>query len=745
MWNRGIRRAERRRQGARRRDGGPGPARVPRATTRPAWRSSTATTSRPASAPASWPTSSPRSRHDPLPGVQHRHRAHPLGHPRRAHRRQRPPAPRWRRRQARPDPQRHHRELPRPQGRPAGRRGDVHCPRPTPRSWPSCWPAAYDETGDLTEAMREVVGGLEGAFTLLAVHADQPGVVVGARRNSPLVVGLGDGENFLGSDVAAFIGHTRDALELGQDQIVTITPDGATVIDFDGTPAEGKRVPRRLGRRGRREGRLRDLHGEGDPRPAARRRPTPCSGAPTRPAGWSSTSCASPRSDLRSVDKIVIVACGTAAYAGMVAKYAIEHWTRIPVRGRARPRVPLPRPGRQRAHARRLDQPVRRDDGHPDGGQARPRARRADHLHLQHPRLDDPARVRRRALHPRRPRDRRRLDQGVPRPDHRLLRPRALPRPAARRHLRRRRAGGHEGAARASRPRSRRVLGQMDRVKEIARFMADTRSVLFLGRHVGYPVAMEGALKLKELAYIHAEGFAAGELKHGPIALIEPGQPVFVVVPVARQRARPARQGRLQHPGDPRPRRPHPRHRRGGRRGRRPVRRRGDPGPRDVAAARAAAHRRAAAGLRPASWPRPRAWTSTSRATWPSRSRSSERAPVIIGVGIDVVDIARFGQTLERTPALRERLFTDRGARPRARLPGRPVRRQGGPGQGARRAGRPALDRRHGACADADGRPHLQVARHRAGPRRRPRRARRCTCPCPTTPGIASAVVIAEG
>ena len=71
----------------------------------------------------------------------------------------------------------------------------------------------------------------------------------------------------------------------------------------------------------------------------------------------------------------------------------------------------------------------------------------------------------------------------------------------------------------------------MDRVKEIARFMADTRAVLFLGRNVGYPVAMEGALKLKELAYIHAEGFAAGELKHGPIALIEAGQPVFIVVP----------------------------------------------------------------------------------------------------------------------------------------------------------------------------------------------------------------------
>ena len=80
------------------------------------------------------------------------------------------------------------------------------------------------------------------------------------------------------------------------------------------------------------------------------------------------------------------------------------------------------------------------------------------------------------------------------------------------------------------------VLERLDPVRQMARWMADTRSVLFLGRHVGYPVAMEGALKLKELAYIHAEGFAAGELKHGPIALIEPGQPVFVVVPSPRGR-----------------------------------------------------------------------------------------------------------------------------------------------------------------------------------------------------------------
>jgi len=99
---------------------------------------------------------------------------------------------------------------------------------------------SYDKLGDLTEAMRQVVGELKGAFTLLAVHADQPGVVVGARRNAPLVVGIGEGETFLGSDVAAFIGYTREALELDQDQIVTITPQGVSIINFDGTPGQGR-------------------------------------------------------------------------------------------------------------------------------------------------------------------------------------------------------------------------------------------------------------------------------------------------------------------------------------------------------------------------------------------------------------------------------------------------------------------------------------------------------------------------
>ena len=311
----------------------------------------------------------------PARRVAHRHRAHPLGHARRAHRRQRPPAPRRRRRPAGADPQRHHRELPRAEegARRRGRRSSS--PRPTPRSPPSSSAREYDRVGDLTEAMLNVVQRLEGAFTLLAVHADSPGVVVGARRNSPLVVGLGDGENFLGSDVAAFIGHTRHALELGQDQIVTITPDGYAVINFDGTPARRQGLRGHLGRRRRREGRLRHLHGEGDPRPAARGRRHPPRPHRRRPAGSCSTRCGSARSSC---------ARSSGSRSSPAAPRPTPAWSRSTrsstgPASRSRSASPTSSATATRSSTARtlvvVDQPVRRDDGHPDGGQARVRAR----------------------------------------------------------------------------------------------------------------------------------------------------------------------------------------------------------------------------------------------------------------------------------------------------------------------------------------------------------------------------------
>ncbi|GAB3449832.1 glutamine--fructose-6-phosphate transaminase (isomerizing) [Phycicoccus ginsengisoli] len=387
----------------------------------------------------------------------------------------------------------------------------------------------YAQTGNLTEAMRGVVNRLEGAFTLLAVHADSPGVVVGARRNSPLVVGLGEGENFLGSDVAAFIGHTRNALELGQDQIVTITPDSYEVTGFDGTPADGKHyevtwdaaAAEKGGFATFMEKEINDQpHAVGDT----------LLGRTDSDGRLVLDDMSITEQQLSEVDRIIIVACGTAAYAGMVAKYAIEHWTRIPVE------VSLAHEFRYSdpiASERTLVVSISQSGETMDTLMAVKHARELGALTLSICNTHGST---------------------IPRESDAVLYTHAGPEIAVAStkaflaqitacyilglYLAQLRGGTFADDAQAVMKELHEVpakleelLGRMDRVKEIARFMADTRSVLFLGRNVGYPVAMEGALKLKELAYIHAEGFAAGELKHGPIALIEAGQPVFIVVP----------------------------------------------------------------------------------------------------------------------------------------------------------------------------------------------------------------------
>jgi glucosamine--fructose-6-phosphate aminotransferase (isomerizing) len=388
---------------------------------------------------------------------------------------------------------------------------------------------SYDKLGDLTEAMREVVGGLRGAFTLLAVHADQPGVVVGARRNSPLVVGLGDGENFLGSDVAAFIGYTREALELGQDQIVTITTEGAVVINFDGTPAQGKRYHVNWDAAAAKKGGFpnfmtKEIHDQ------------PVAVADTLLGRTDETGrlvldeLRMDEAELRAVDKIVFIACGTAAYAGMVAKYALEHWTRIPCE------VEL-------AHEFRYRDPVVNERtlvvAISQSGETMDTLMAVKHARQLGARVISICNTH---------------GSTIPRESDAVLYTHAGPEIAVAStkaflaqitacyilglYLAQLRGGTYADEAQAVMKdlaempaKIQTVLDGQDRVREIARFMADSRSVLFLGRHVGYPVALEGALKLKELAYIHAEGFAGGELKHGPIALIEPGQPVFVIVP----------------------------------------------------------------------------------------------------------------------------------------------------------------------------------------------------------------------
>lgn len=393
---------------------------------------------------------------------------------------------------------------------------------------------AYDETGDLTAAMRTVARRLTGTFTLLAVHADEPGTVVGARHDSPLVVGLGKGENFLGSDVAAFIAHTRDALELGQDQVVTITADSVAVTDFAGDPVQARRYvvdwdAAAVEKGGFRSFMDKEIHEE----PHAVQ--DTLLGRTDRHGRLALDEIRIDESVLRAVDKIVVVACGTAAYAGHVAKYAIEHWCRIPVE------VEL-------AHEFRYRDPVVDERtlvvAISQSGETMDTLMAVRHAREQGSKVLAIVNTHGSTI----PRESDAVLYTHAGPEIAVASTKAFLAQIAAAYLLglylaelRGNMFADEVATildelRAVPAKIQQVIDRSDRVREVARRMADTPTVLFLGRHVGYPVAMEGALKLKELAYIHAEGFPAGELKHGPIALVEPGQPVFVIVPSPRGR-----------------------------------------------------------------------------------------------------------------------------------------------------------------------------------------------------------------
>ncbi|KIF68401.1 glutamine amidotransferase [Streptomyces sp. AcH 505] len=394
---------------------------------------------------------------------------------------------------------------------------------------------AFSSCGDLAESMRLVCRQLDGAFTLVAVHADAPDVVVGARRNSPLVVGVGEGETFLASDVAAFIAYTRSAIELGQDQVVEVRRDGVTVTDFDGAPAD-----------------VRSYHIDWDASAAEKGgydyfmlkeiAEQPKAVADTllgRIDGEGSLhldEVRMPASVLRAVNKVVIVACGTAFHAGLIAKYAIEHWTRMPceveLASEFRYRDPILDP-------RTLVIAISQSGETMDTLMALRHAREQGAKVLAICNTNGST---------------------IPRESDAVLYTHAGPEVAVAStkafltqlvacylvalylgQLRGTKWGDEIRAVIKDLSRIscevERVLETMEPVRELARSLKDKRTVLFLGRHVGYPVALEGALKLKELAYMHAEGFAAGELKHGPIALIEDDVPVVVVVPSPRGRS----------------------------------------------------------------------------------------------------------------------------------------------------------------------------------------------------------------
>ncbi|MDK8471372.1 MULTISPECIES: glutamine--fructose-6-phosphate transaminase (isomerizing) [Corynebacterium] len=391
-----------------------------------------------------------------------------------------------------------------------------------------------DAAGDLTKAMQLTAKRLDGAFTLLAIHADQPDRIVAARRDSPLVIGLGEGENFLGSDVSGFIDYTKSAVEMDNDQVVTITADDVVITDYDGNPTEGKSFEIKWDAAAAEKGGFdsfmeKEIHDQ----PAAVR--DTLLGRFDEQGQLTLDDLRIDESVLKSIDKIIVIACGTAAYAGHVARYAIEHWCRIPTE------VEL-------AHEFRYRDPIVNEKtlvvALSQSGETMDTLMAVRHARQQGAKVIAICNTQ---------------GSSIPRESDAALYTHAGPEIAVastkaflaqitatyllglylaqlRGNMFSDEIQGVLAELRNMPDKVQSVIDEEEQVAGLANSMKDAESVLFLGRHVGFPVALEGALKLKEIAYLHAEGFAAGELKHGPIALIEEGQPVFVIVPSPRGR-----------------------------------------------------------------------------------------------------------------------------------------------------------------------------------------------------------------
>jgi len=378
--------------------------------------------------------------------------------------------------------------------------------------------------GDLAAAMREVCGQLRGSFTLLAIHSDEPGRIVGSRRNSPLVVGVGDGENYLASDVSAFISHTKRALELGQDEVVDITATSIVVTDIS-----GKVLPHReyeiswdasaAERGGYAHFMLKEIYEQ------------PKAIADTligRTAGLDPEITSG--IELKDITKVVIIACGTAYHAGLVGKYAIEKWADISVDVELASEYRYREPS---VDAKTLIIPISQSGETMDTLMAMRYARSHGARVFSVCNTNGST---------------------IPRESDAVLYTHAGPEIAVAStkaftaqliamyllalHLGRVRGTLHADLAKEIEAelvelpaKVEQVLETVEPLRALTRQFKDSSSMLFLGRHVGFPTALEGALKLKELAYMHAEGFAGGELKHGPIALIDKGTPVVAIMP----------------------------------------------------------------------------------------------------------------------------------------------------------------------------------------------------------------------
>jgi len=380
--------------------------------------------------------------------------------------------------------------------------------------------ARKEHNGDLAASMRSVCKQIKGSFTLLAMHSDAPAHIVGARRNSPLVVGIGKGENFLASDVAAFISHTKIALELGQDEVVEITPSSVVVTDLSGQIVNAKQYEiswdaSAAERGGFSHFMLKEIY--------------------EQPKAIADTLIG--RADglnlnikFKKFEKIVIIACGTAYNAGLVGRYAIEKWGQIPVD------VELASEYRYREpslNKKTLVIAISQSGETMDTLMALryAKSKGATILSVCNTNGSTIGRESDSTLY---------THAG---PEIAVASTKAFATQLIAMYLIGLEIGKKLGHLNKNQVISineqltqlpakvEQVLETVEPLRELTRKFKDAQSILFLGRHVGYPTALEGALKLKELAYMHAEGFAGGELKHGPIALIDKGTPVVAIMP----------------------------------------------------------------------------------------------------------------------------------------------------------------------------------------------------------------------
>src|SRR5918995_1869642 len=384
-----------------------------------------------------------------------------------------------------------------------------------------------ERSGSLPDRVREVVRELEGAFALVVVSTHDPDVIVGVKVSSPLVVGLGERENVLASDIPAVLERTRRVVPVDERRVVEVRADAIRVTDFDG--AEVAVEPFEVDWdvvRAQKGGYDDFMRKEIDEQPAAIR--DTLVGRLNERGLLSLDELHIDEDVLRDVDKVFVVACGTAYHSGLVAKYAIEHWTRLPVEtdiaSEFRYRDPVLGPDtltlavsqsgetidtlEAARHARRQGSPLLAVTNTVGSSLAR----EADGVIYMHagPEIGVAA-TKTFATQM--------VSQYILAMYLAQVRGSMFPEEIAEVLTR-------MGELPAQVEQAIRLDEQ---VQELARRFQDSRDWLFIGRHTGYPAALEGALKLKEISYVHAEGYPAGELKHGPIALVEEGVPVVAV------------------------------------------------------------------------------------------------------------------------------------------------------------------------------------------------------------------------